>query len=81
MLGEVAETPPPLPAPFFVYVDLAQFVIVPGAYQNQQAFTWNVPNLFPFLGADFVAQALVLPAPGVQAPDLQLPPGWRFVLR
>lgn len=81
VLGEAAAPPTPLPAPFWVYVDLNQFVFVPGVYRLQQAFAWNVPNVATAVGLDLVLQALVLPDPGVQAPWLQLPPGWRFVLR
>lgn len=81
VVGAPAAPVPALPAPFWVYVDLTQFVIVPGVFTLQQAYTWNVPNLPQFVGLAFVAQALVLPTAGFAAPWLQLPPGWRFELR
>ena len=81
VLGEVANFPPLLPPPFYVYVELAQYVFLPGIYTGQQSTSWSVPNQLPLRGYDLVVQPVVLPLPGQQAPDLQLPPGWRFVLR
>jgi hypothetical protein len=67
--------------PFQLYVDPAAFVMAPGIYQLQQAWTWNLPSSASFAGTDLVVQLAVLPLPGVSAPWLQLPPGRRFVLR
>lgn len=81
VLGVVPNAPPIAPAPYYVYVDAMQYVLVPGAYSLQQSYTWNVPAQSQFVGLDFVAQAIVLPVGSTQAPVLQMPPGWRFVLR
>ncbi len=80
-LGFTDPTPSLLGAPFQVYFDLASYVIVPGAYALQQSFAWNVPANSAFIGFDLFAHLLVLPAAGMQAPWLQLPPGRRFVLQ
>jgi hypothetical protein len=80
-LGGVAAVPPLLPPPLYVYVDLTQYVLLPGLYTGQQSATWTVPSQLVFLGYDLMVQPVVLPLAGQQAPDLQLPPGWRFVLR
>lgn len=79
-LGDVPDILPVLPAPFHVYLDTAGFVFLPGVYTGQQSTSWAVPNLFQFRGYDLIVQSVVLPLGGVQAPALQLPPGWRFVL-
>lgn len=79
-LGTVAATPPALPAPFYVYVDADAFLFS-GVYSAQQSMSWAVPNLPLFRGYELLVQSVVLPLPGLQAPALQLPPGWRFVLR
>jgi hypothetical protein len=80
-IGGVADILPVLPAPFYLYCDPAGFVFLPGVYTGQQGTAWAVPNLPFYIGYDLVVQSLVLPLPGLQAPQLQLPPGWRFVLR
>src|SRR5262245_43196129 len=71
---------PLLAPPFRIYVDLASYVLWPGAYALQQSATWQVPAGVQFVGIDLTAQMLVLPA-GTQAPWLQMPPGRRFVLQ
>jgi hypothetical protein len=48
---------------------------------GQQSTQWSVPNSLLFRGYDLVVQPVVLPLTATQAPALQLPPGWRFVLR
>ena len=75
-----AAAPISLP-PFQLYLDPAAFVMVPGIYQLQQSYTWNLPASSTFAGSDLVVQLCVLPLPGVPAPWLQLPPPRRFVLR
>lgn len=80
-LGEVASLLPLLPSPFYVYVDPSAFVFLPGVYLAQQSTSWSVPNLPQLYGYDLVVQPVVFPLSGVQAPALQFPPGWRFVLR
>lgn len=80
-LGEVASLLPLFPSPFYVYVDPSAFVFLPGVYLAQQSTSWNVPNLPQLYGYDLVVQPVVFPLSGVQAPALQFPPGWRFVLR
>lgn len=81
VLGEVANFVPLFPAPFYVYVEPAQYVFLPGIYLGQQSTQWSVPNSLLFRGYDLVVQPVVLPLTATQAPALQLPPGWRFVLR
>jgi hypothetical protein len=80
-LGFRPATAPVSVPPFQLYVDPAAYVMVPGIYQLQQAYTWNLPSSPTFAGTDLVVQLAVLPLPGVPAPWLQLPPGRRFVLR
>ncbi len=80
-LGEVPNLLPVLPSPFYVYVDPSAFVFMPGVYLAQQSTSWSVPNLPQFYGYDLVVQPVVFPLSGVQAPALQFPPGWRFMLR
>jgi hypothetical protein len=79
-VGNVPGIVPVLPAPFHVYLDTAGFVFLPGIYAGQQSALWAVPNLPQFRGHDLIVQSIVLPLGGVQAPALQLPPGWRLVL-
>ncbi|MGK0301907.1 MAG: hypothetical protein ACI89X_002787 [Planctomycetota bacterium] len=79
-VGNVPGVLPVLPYPFYVYLDTAGFVFLPGVYLGQQSALWAIPNLSQFRGHDLIVQAIVLPLGGVQAPALQLPPGWRFVL-
>jgi len=81
VLGEVAAFPPLLPSPFYVYVELNQYVFMPGIYTGQQSTSWTLPNQLQLRGYDLLVQPVVLPLAGQQAPDLQLPPGWRFVVR
>ena len=81
VLGEVAQIVPVLPSPFYVYVEPLQFVSLPGIYTGQQSTSWSVPNLPQLRGYELVVQQVVLPLASTQAPPLQLPPGWRFVLR
>tara|TARA_R110002072_G_scaffold243682_1_gene402752 strand:- start:76802 stop:78460 length:1659 start_codon:yes stop_codon:yes gene_type:complete len=81
VLGEVAPIVPLLPSPFFVYVEPLQFVSLAGVYTGQQSTSWSAPNLPQFRGYDLVVQQVVLPLASTQAPSLQLPPGWRFVLQ
>jgi hypothetical protein len=79
-VGNVPDVLPVLPAPFHVYLDITGFVFLPGVYAGQQSALWAVPNLPQFGGHNLIVQSIVLPLGGVQAPALQLPPGWRFVL-
>lgn len=79
-LGEVADVLPMLPAPLYVYVEPLQYVMLPGIYTGQQSTSWTAPSQLFFRGYDLVVQPVVLPLSG-PAPALQLPPGWRFVLR
>jgi len=79
-LGEVADIVPILPAPLYVYVEPLQYVMLPGIYSGQQSTSWTAPTQLFFRGYDLVVQPVVLPLSG-PAPALQLPPGWRFVLR
>ena len=71
---------PLLVPPFRIYVDLASYVLWPGAYVLQQSAVWQVPAGVQFVGIDLTAQMIVLPA-GTQAPGWQMPPGRRFVLQ
>ncbi|HEB53721.1 MAG TPA: hypothetical protein ENI87_10755 [bacterium] len=80
-LGTVPSTLPALPPPFYVYLDLNEFVFLPGVYVGQQSATWTVPAQPAFFGADLVVQAAVLPVGPLQAPPLQLPPGWLFTVQ
>lgn len=80
-LGLRPATAPLSVPPFQLYLDPAAFVMMPGIYQLQQGYTWNLPSSPMFAGTDLVVQLAVLPLPGVPAPWLQLPPGRRFVLR
>jgi hypothetical protein len=79
-LGNVPGLVPVLPAPFYVYLDTAGFVFLPGVFVGQQSTSWTVPNLPQIVGYELIVQSVVLPLAGVQGPDFQLPPGWRFVL-
>jgi hypothetical protein len=79
VLGFTPDAPLIVP-PFRIYVDLASYVLWPGAYVLQQSATWQVPAGVQFVGIDLTAQMIVLPA-GAQAPGWQMPPGRRFVLQ
>jgi hypothetical protein len=71
-----------VPSPLLpIWFGSQPFALLPGVYQLQQGFTWNVPANPGFVGTDLLVQAAVLPGAGMQAPALQLPPGRRFVLR
>lgn len=72
---------PTLTGPFHLYFEPASYVMAPGAYVLQQAFTWSVPGSPVFAGIDLTVQLAALPGPGLQAPWLQLPPPRRFVLQ
>lgn len=79
-LGTVPAFLPLYPAPYYVYMDPAGIVFLPGIYAGQQAAAWQAPSQPTLLGSQLVVQAAVLPVTA-QAPDVQLPPGWRFELR
>lgn len=81
VLGFTDPTPTLLPSPYRIYCDLQAYALAPGVYTGQQSFTWTVPASIAYLGTDLMAQILVIPAAGVDAPWLQMPPGRRFVLR
>ncbi|MFN3242570.1 MAG: hypothetical protein ACE37K_13790 [Planctomycetota bacterium] len=79
-LGVVPQFVSPLPPPYHVYMDPAQIVFLPGIYTGQQGTSWQVPNQPLLYGAQLIVQAAVLPLT-IQAPPIQLPPGWRFEIR
>ena len=79
-LGAVPQFLPLYPAPYYVYMNPAGIVFLPGIYTGQQAAAWQAPSSPVLFGAQLVVQAVVLPL-SVQAPAIQLPPGWRFELR
>ncbi len=79
-LGTVPQFLPLYAAPYYVYLDPAAIVFLPGIYTGQQAATWQAPSAALLLGAQLIVQAAVLPV-SAQAPAVQLPPGWRFQLR
>ncbi|MFK7742753.1 MAG: hypothetical protein AB8H80_20745 [Planctomycetota bacterium] len=80
VLGTRPAVLPALPAPYYVYLDLNEYVFLPGAFVGQQSTTWTAPNSLLLRGIDLIAQAAVLPLTA-PAPPVQLPPGWRFELR
>lgn len=79
-MGVTAATPFIQAPPMHVYLDIATVYTFPGIYRLQQGITFPVPNNVMLRGTDWVAQMAAFPDPGVQAPNLQLPPGRRFVL-
>lgn len=79
-LGTVPQFLPFYPAPYYVYMDPAAVVFLPGIYTGQMSATWQAPSQPTLLGSQLLVQSAVLPV-SVQAPDVQLPPGWRFELR
>ena len=81
VLGPTLEVPLLLDQPLHVYLDLDRALVVPGAFRAQQSLVVAVPPWPVLFGTDWVVQAAVWPDPGVIAPELQLPPGRRFVLQ
>jgi hypothetical protein len=81
VLGPTLDVPLLLDQPLHVYLDLDRALAVPGAFRAQQSLVVAVPPWPVLIGTDWVAQAAVWPDPGVIAPELQLPPGRRFVLQ
>jgi hypothetical protein len=80
-LGFTDPTPLLLAPPYRIYCELSAYALAPGVYSGQQSFSWTAPTSIAYLGTDLMAQILVIPAAGVDAPWLQMPPGRRFVLR
>ena len=81
VIGVVPLNLPVLPPPFYVYFEPSAYLFLPGFYVAQQGTSWVVPVSPALFRANLVAQAVVLPLGGLQAPPLQLPPGWRFQVR
>ena len=79
-LGTVPQFLPFYPAPYYVYMDPAAIVFLPGIFTGQQSAVWQAPSQPTLIGAQVMVQAAVLPL-SIQAPAVQLPPGWRFELR
>ena len=79
-LGTVPQFLPFYPPPYYIYMDPAAIVFLPGVYVGQQSATWQAPTQPMLLGSQLIVQSAVLPVT-TQAPDVQLPPGWRFELR
>lgn len=79
-LGTVPQFVSPFPPPLHIYLDPAAILFLPGIYAGQQGTPWNVPAQPAYFGVQLIVQAAVLPV-GIQAPDLQLPPGWWFTIR
>lgn len=79
-LGAVPQFLPFYPPPYYIYMDPAAMVFLPGVYAGQQSTTWQAPGQPVLLGAQLVVQSAVLPVTAA-APPVQLPPGWRFELR
>ncbi|MCK5942054.1 MAG: hypothetical protein KAI24_08810 [Planctomycetes bacterium] len=79
-LGTVPQFVPIFPAPYHIYLDPSVILFLPGVYVGQQSTSWLAPAQPVFFGAELIVQAAVLPI-SVQAPAIQLPPGWRFEIR
>lgn len=80
-IAPTADPPLLLAQPLHLYLDLNLALFLPATLRLQQAMTVPIPALLDLVGTAWVCQAAVLPDPGVVAPDLQLPPGRRFVLQ
>jgi hypothetical protein len=80
-MGPTAIYPTIMARPIHVYMDLSGTVTLPGLWRLQQALQFTVPNNPLLVASDWTAQLVVLHDPGMQAPELSLPPGVRFVLR
>ena len=60
------------------YCDMLTAEVVTAFVQLQQPTVIPIPVNFSLLGTDWMGQIVVLPGPGMQAPEIQAPPGGRF---
>ena len=77
VLGVAAPVSEPLPG-VRAYCDMITAQVVTVFVQLQQPTVIPIPVNFSLLGTDWMGQIVVLPGPGMQAPDIQAPPGGRF---